>query len=196
MPHWVGRCIFFFFSQRVARDPSTHQIFWVYIKWYLSSRKARWSSSCAFPSAVFIYSLTKTLSSCRISSSTASRPCWLFMSPEEGSWMEGSWWQWNLYIFISSSSHISRQSITEKHPPAPWLTFKKWWVMSGFLCFMSSSSFLALYFQCCNFSLSVICCLLLPFFHLFFPLTHSPLPPLGVFRVLLIQNCFSKQKSK
>lgn len=38
---------------------------------------------------LFIHSLTKTLSSCRISSSTASRPCWLFMSPEEGSWMGG-----------------------------------------------------------------------------------------------------------
>lgn len=89
---------------------------------------------------LFIHSLTKTLSSCRISSSTASRSCWLFVSPEEGSWMEGSWWQWNLCMFMSSFSHTSRQSSTGQHPPSPWLTFKKWWVMSGFLCFMPSSN--------------------------------------------------------
>lgn len=94
----------------------------------------------------------------------ASRSCWLFMSPEEGSWMEASWWQWNLCIFISSLSHVFRQSITGQHPPGPWLTSKKRSVMSGFFCFVPSSSSLSLNSQSCNASLSIICCLLLSIF--------------------------------
>lgn len=61
----------------------------------------------------------------------------------------------SLCPFIPSFSHNSRKSITGQHPPASRLTFKKWQVVSGFLCFMPPSSSPSLDFRSCNSSLSL-----------------------------------------
>lgn len=139
---------------------------------------------------LFIHSLTKALPSCRTSSSTSSRPCpcRLFMSPEEGSLVGGSWWLWDWCPFTPSSSHVSRQSIAGQHPPAPRLTFKKWRVDVRVslltcpppvpsLCIFNPVTlpFLSFVVHCTSFFLLVF-------------VTFSLLPPWGGFKVLLIHT--------